>query len=158
MPRKGPAPRRELMPDPIYRSVLVTQIVNKVLHARQALAGRADRLRRPRHRRRTRRGGEPIATLKRAIENIKPAARGQEPPGRRRHLPGARRGPAPPGHHPRHPLARRLLPASAGRRRWPSASPTSCSTPPTASAPSVKRREDMHKMAESNKAFAHYRW
>ncbi len=31
MPRKGPAPRRELMPDPIYRSVLVTQIVNKVL-------------------------------------------------------------------------------------------------------------------------------
>ena len=31
MPRKGPAPRRELMPDPIYRSVLVTQIVNKIL-------------------------------------------------------------------------------------------------------------------------------
>ena len=31
MPRKGPAPRRELMPDPVYRSVLVTQIVNKVL-------------------------------------------------------------------------------------------------------------------------------
>ncbi|HUP87025.1 MAG TPA: 30S ribosomal protein S7, partial [Acidimicrobiales bacterium] len=31
MPRKGPAPRRELMPDPIYRSTLVTQLVNKVL-------------------------------------------------------------------------------------------------------------------------------
>ena len=31
MPRKGPAPRRELMPDPIYRSVLVTQLVNKIL-------------------------------------------------------------------------------------------------------------------------------
>ena len=31
MPRKGPAPRRELMPDPIYRSVVVTQIVNKIL-------------------------------------------------------------------------------------------------------------------------------
>ena len=31
MPRKGPAPRRELMPDPIYRSVVVTQLVNKVL-------------------------------------------------------------------------------------------------------------------------------
>ena len=33
MPRKGPAPRRELMPDPVYRSLLVTQIVNKVLLA-----------------------------------------------------------------------------------------------------------------------------
>ena len=32
MPRKGPAPRRELMPDPIYRSVVVTQLVNKILH------------------------------------------------------------------------------------------------------------------------------
>ena len=31
MPRKGPAPRRELMPDPIYRSVVVTQLVNKIL-------------------------------------------------------------------------------------------------------------------------------
>ena len=31
MPRKGPAPRRELMPDPVYHSVLVTQVVNKVL-------------------------------------------------------------------------------------------------------------------------------
>ena len=41
MPRKGPAPRRELMPDPIYRSVVVTQLVNKVLLARQALDGRA---------------------------------------------------------------------------------------------------------------------
>ena len=36
MPRKGPATRRELLPDPIYRSVLVTQLVNKVLSARQA--------------------------------------------------------------------------------------------------------------------------
>ena len=41
MPRKGPAPRRELMPDPIYRSVVVTQFVNKMLHARQALDGGA---------------------------------------------------------------------------------------------------------------------
>ena len=35
MPRKGPAPRRELMPDPVYRSVLVTQMVNKVLRMYQ---------------------------------------------------------------------------------------------------------------------------
>jgi len=31
MPRKGPAPRRELQPDPIYKSILVTQVVNKIL-------------------------------------------------------------------------------------------------------------------------------
>ena len=87
-----------------------------------------------------------------------PAARGQEPPGRWRHLPGAGRGPAPPGDDARDPLDRRLLAASAGRRRWPSAWPASCWTPATASAPSIKRREDLQKMAESNKAFAHYRW
>ena len=63
------------------------------------------------------------------------AARGEEPPRRWRHLPGAGRGAAPPGQHAGHPLDRRLLPASAARRRWPSAWPTSCSTRPTASAP-----------------------
>ena len=41
MPRKGPAPRRDLMPDPIYRSVLVTQVVNKVLErGKRSLAER----------------------------------------------------------------------------------------------------------------------
>ena len=49
-------------------------------------------------------------------------------------------------------------PASGARRPWPSVWPTSCSTPPTASGASLKRKEDMHKMAEANKAFAHYRW
>ena len=41
MPRKGPAPRRDLLPDPIYRSVLITQIVNKVLErGKRSLAER----------------------------------------------------------------------------------------------------------------------
>ena len=48
MPRKGPAPRRPLVIDPVYSSPLVTQLVNKILHGRQALARRAHRLRRPR--------------------------------------------------------------------------------------------------------------
>ena len=51
MPRKGPAPRRELMPDPIYRSVLVTQVVNKVLLRGKRSIAETHRLRRPRHRR-----------------------------------------------------------------------------------------------------------
>ncbi len=41
MPRKGPAPRRELMPDPIYRSVVVTQLVNKVLRPRASARRRS---------------------------------------------------------------------------------------------------------------------
>src|SRR6478752_3905719 len=71
MPRKGPAPRRELMADPIYHSVLVTQIVNKVL-----LAGKRSTAERIVYDALTiveqKTGAEPIATLKRAIENIKP--------------------------------------------------------------------------------------
>jgi ribosomal protein S12 len=109
MPRKGPAPRRELMPDPIYRSQLVTQLVNKVLLRRQALGRRAHRLRRARvcereDRHRPGRHAQARARQRQA------AARGQEPPRRRRHLPGADRGQGPRGHHARHPLARRLLP------------------------------------------------
>src|SRR5919199_4851676 len=71
MPRKGPAPRRELMPDPIYHSVLVTQVVNKVLvRGKRGLAERIvysalDTVR-------DKTGAEPVATLKRAMENVKP--------------------------------------------------------------------------------------
>src|SRR3954469_8418803 len=71
MPRKGPAPRRELMPDPIYRSVLVTQIVNKVLsRGKRSLSERIvyDALKIVEEKT----GAEPIATLKRAVENTKP--------------------------------------------------------------------------------------
>src|SRR4028119_40268 len=71
MPRKGPPPRRELMPDPIYRSVLVTQFVNKVLvrgkrsTAERIVYGALDIIK-------DKTGAEPIATLKRAVENVKP--------------------------------------------------------------------------------------
>ncbi|MGH9124617.1 MAG: 30S ribosomal protein S7, partial [Acidimicrobiales bacterium] len=71
MPRKGPAPRRDLMPDPIYRTVLVTQLVNKILsRGKRSLAERIvyqalDIVK-------DKSGAEPIATLKRAVENTKP--------------------------------------------------------------------------------------
>ena len=51
MPRKGPAPRRDLMPDPVYRSVVVTQLVNKVLQRGKRSRGREHRLRRARRHR-----------------------------------------------------------------------------------------------------------
>src|SRR3954464_10217235 len=71
MPRKGPAPRRELMPDPVHRSVLVTQIVNKVLlRGKRSVAEKIvyDALGTIEQRS----GSEPIATLKRAVDNVKP--------------------------------------------------------------------------------------
>src|SRR5262245_58982207 len=71
MPRKGPAQRRELTPDPIYRSLLVTQIVNKVmLHGKRSLAEHIvyDAMKIVE----TKTGAEPVSTLKRAIDNIKP--------------------------------------------------------------------------------------
>ena len=155
MPRKGPAPRRELMPDPVYRSVLVTQIVNKVLQrGKRSLAERIvydalDIIE-------EKTGAEPIATLKRAIDNVKPPLE-VKPPRRWRHLPGARRGPAPPGQHARHPLDRRLL---AQRREKTMAERLANELLDASNGvgASIKRRDDMQKMAESNKAFAHYRW
>ena len=113
MPRKGPAPRRELMPDPIYRSVVVTQLVNKVLLRGQRSTSEhivykaLDEISR-------KTGGDPVTVLEARGRERPPAARGEEPAGRRRHLPGAGRGPAPAGHDARDPLDRRLLPPAPG--------------------------------------------
>ncbi len=71
MPRKGPAPRRELMPDPIYHSVLVTQLVNKVLlRGKRSVAEKIvyDALAICEQKS----GGEPLGLLKRSVENVKP--------------------------------------------------------------------------------------
>src|SRR5262245_604928 len=71
MPRKGPAPRREVTPDPIYRSVVVTQLVNKILQrGKRSLAERIvyDSLDIVQEKT----GSEPIATLKRAVDNVRP--------------------------------------------------------------------------------------
>src|SRR5271168_1720233 len=71
MPRNGPAPRRDLLPDPVYRSVLVTQVVNKVLSrgkrtlAEQIVYGALDQVQ-------ERAGSDPVAVLKRAVENVRP--------------------------------------------------------------------------------------
>ena len=71
MPRKGPAPRRDLVADPVYRSVLVTQLVNKVmLSGKRSLAERIvyDAMKIIE----TKSGEEPLGSVKRAVENVKP--------------------------------------------------------------------------------------
>ena len=157
MPRKGPAPRRELMPDPVYRSVLVTQLVNKVLlRGKRSVAERIvyDALRQIEEKT----GSRADRHAQAGDRQREAAARGEEPPRRWRHLPGAGRGAAPPGHHPRHPLGRRLLPGQRREKTMAQRLANELLDASNGVGASVKRRDDMQKMAESNKAFAHYRW
>ena len=156
MPRKGPAPRRELMPDPIYRSVVVTQLVNKVLQrGKHSTAERIvyDALRIVEEKT----GSEPIATLKRAVENVKPQLE-----VRSRRVGGATYQ-VPVEVRPRraNTLAIRWIVGYARQRRERTMAERLANELMDAAngvGASIKRREDLHKMAESNKAFAHYRW
>ncbi|HEY1278093.1 MAG TPA: 30S ribosomal protein S7 [Acidimicrobiales bacterium] len=156
MPRKGPAPRRDLSPDPVYRSVLVTQIVNKVLlRGKRSVAERIvyDALGIIEQRS----GAEPIATLKRAIDNVKPPLEVKS-----RRVGGATYQ-VPVEVRPRraNTLAIRWVVGFARQRREKTMAQRLAAELLDASngvGASIKRRDDMQKMAESNKAFAHYRW
>ena len=156
MPRKGPPPRRELMPDPIFRSVLVTQFVNKVLQrGKRSVAERTvyealDIVK-------DKTGSEPIATLKRAVENVKPQLEVKS-----RRVGGATYQ-VPVEVRPRRAttLAIRWVVGYARQRREKTMAERLANELLDASngiGASIKRREDLQKMAESNRAFAHYRW
>ena len=156
MPRKGPAPRRELNPDPIYHSVLVTQLVNKILlRGKRSVAEKIvyDALRAVEERS----GSEPIAALKRAVENVKPALE-----VRSRRVGGATYQ-VPVEVRPRRAttLAIRWIVGYSRQRREKTMAERLANELMDASngiGASIKRKDDLQKMAESNKAFAHYRW
>ncbi len=156
MPRKGPATRRDIQPDPIYRSVVVTQLVNKVLQrGKRSLAERIvyDALEVVQQKT----GAEPIATLKRAVDNVKPQLE-----VRSRRVGGATYQ-VPVEVRPRraNTLAIRWVVGYSRQRRERTMAERLANEILDASnavGASVKRRDDLQKMAESNKAFAHYRW
>ena len=156
MPRKGPAARRELQPDPIYRSLLVTQMINKVLQrGKRILAERIvydamniveDKT-----------GAEPVSTLKRAVDNVRPQLE-----VRSRRVGGATYQ-VPVEVRPRRATTlavRWIVSYARGRREHTMAQRLANELLDAGNGvgASVKRREDLQKMAESNKAFAHYRW
>ena len=156
MPRKGPAPRRPLVVDPVYASPLVTQLVNKILVAGKksvaerivygALDGCRDKT-----------GTDPVLTLKRALDNVKPTleVRSRRVGGATYQVPVEVRTPR------QTTLALRWLVGYSRARREKTMTERLMNELLDASnglGASVKRREDTHKMAESNKAFAHYRW
>lgn len=156
MPRKGPASRRDLLPDPVYRSVLVTQIINKVLsRGKRSLAERivydamstvAEKT-----------GGEALSVLKRAVENVRPQLEVKS-----RRVGGATYQ-VPVEVRPRRATTlaiRWLVGFSRARREKTMAQRLAMEILDASNGVgiAVKRRDDVHKMAESNKAFAHYRW
>src|SRR5215213_7055606 len=144
------------MPDPIYRSVVVTQVVNKVLQrgkrstAEKIVYDALDIVE-------EKTGSEPLSTLKRAVENVKPQLE-----VRSRRVGGATYQ-VPVEVRPRraNTLAIRWLVGYARQRREKTMAARLANEVLDASnslGASVKRKDDVHKMAESNKAFAHYRW
>jgi small subunit ribosomal protein S7 len=156
MPRKGPAPKRPVIIDPVYNSPLVTSLVNKVLlngkrsTAERIVYGALEGLR-------EKTGNDPVITLKRALENIKPTleVKSRRVGGATYQVPVEVR-PARAS-----TLALRWLVGYSRARREKTMTERLMNELLDASnglGASVKRREDTHKMAESNKAFAHYRW
>ena len=156
MSRRGPAQKRTIAPDPVYGSVLVSQITNQVLldgkkeTARRIVYGALELVEK-------RTGQDPLTVLKRAMDNIRPSVevRSRRVGGSSYQVPvevSARRA---------NTLAIRWLVTFARKRREPTMAQRLANEILDANnrtGAAVKRREDIHKMAESNRAFAHYRW
>jgi small subunit ribosomal protein S7 len=156
MPRKGPAPKRTLTADPIHGSVLVTQLINKImLNGKRSTAERIVYDAFEIMRQRT--GADPVQTYKRALDNVKPAleVKSRRVGGATYQVPiEVRQGRGT-------TLALRWISAYARGRREHTMAERLAGELLDASnntGAAVKRREDTHKMAEANKAFAHYRW
>jgi small subunit ribosomal protein S7 len=156
MPRKGPAPRHPVVADPVYNSPLVTQLINKILIggkrqlAERIVYGALEGAR-------AKSDTDPVVTLKRALDNVKPAleVRSRRVGGATYQVPVEVRTPR------QTTLGLRWLVQYSKARREKTMTERLMNELLDASnglGASVKRREDTHKMAESNKAFAHYRW
>jgi small subunit ribosomal protein S7 len=156
MPRKGPATKRQLVTDPVYGSPLVTALANKVLKDGKrslaehivygALEGCRDKS-----------GNDPVITLKRALDNVKPTleVRSRRVGGANYQVPievPQRRG---------RTLALRWLVTYSRDRREKHMEDKLAGEILDAleqQGSAFKRKDDMYRMAQANKAFAHYRW
>ena len=156
MPRKGPAGKRPIVNDPVYGSPVVTQLINKVLldgkrsKAESVVYGALEGCR-------EKTGTDQVQTLKRALDNVRPTLE-----VRSRRVGGATyQVPVEVKPVRSTTLAMRWLIGFSRQRREKTMTERLMNEILDASnglGASVKKREDIHKMAESNKAFAHYRW
>jgi small subunit ribosomal protein S7 len=156
MPRRGHVPKREVIPDPIYNSELVTRIINKImLDGKKGLAQRifygaieaaAAKL-----------GKEPMEVLEGAMKNIMPVLE-----VRPRRVGGATyQVPMEVRPERRQALGIRWLVGFArnrGERTMQERLAAELVDAYNNTGGAVKKREEVHKMAEANKPFAHYRW
>jgi small subunit ribosomal protein S7 len=157
MPRKGSPGRRKLVADPKYGSLLITQMINRLMvDGKRSLSERIvyDALANIGNRTQ---GGDPISVLKRAIDNVRPTleVKSRRVGGATYQVPievRPTRGTT---------LALRWIHQYSLIRREKTMAERVAGELLDASngiGASVKRREDTHKMAEANRAFAHYRW
>ena len=156
MPRRGNVPKREVLPDPMYNSVLVTKLVNSVMLdgkkgvAQKVVYSAFDMIK-------DKTGNEPLDVFNQAMENIMPSleVKARRVGGANYQVPMEVR-PA-----RRQTLALRWLTAysrSRSERTMAERLAGEIMDAANNSGSAVKKREDTHKMAESNKAFAHFRW
>ena len=156
MPRRGNVPKREILPDPMYNSVLVTKLVNSIMLdgkkgvAQKVVYGAFDIVK-------EKTGNDPLEVFTTAMENIMPSL---EVKARRV---GGATYQVPMDVRParRQTLGLRWLTNySRARSERTMAERLAAEIMDAANntGSAVKKREDTHKMAESNKAFAHFRW
>lgn len=156
MPRKGAVPKREVLPDPIYNSRKVTKLINQVMLdgkkgiAEKAVYGAFDIIR-------EKTGKEPIEVFEEAMKNVMPVleVKARRVGGANYQVPVEVRADR------RQTLGIRWLVTYARKRGEKTMDKKLAGELMDAAnntGGSVKKREDTHKMAEANKAFAHYRW
>ncbi len=156
MPRKGPAAKREITPDTRYHSVLVEQYIRKIMmggkkgKAEKVVYGALDILS-------DKTGSDPLGVLRKATDNVRPVLE-----VRSRRVGGASYQ-VPVEVRPRRSttLAIRWVVGYSRQRKEKTMMERLAMELLDASnsmGASIKKKEDLHKMAEANKAFAHYRW
>ena len=156
MPRRGNVPKREILPDPVYNSVLVTKLINGVmLDGKKGVAQKVvydafDIIEKKLDR-------SPLEVFTEALNNIMPAleVKARRVGGSTYQVPVEIRP------ERRQTLALRWLvmfSRKRGERDMADRLAAEIIDASNNTGNAVKRREDMHKMAEANKAFAHYRW
>jgi len=156
MPRKGPIPKRDVLQDPIYKSKLVTKFINKVMLdgkrgiAQRTFYGAMDLIA-------ERTGEEPLQVFETALENVSPLLEVKS-----RRVGGATyQVPQEVSPHRQTMLAIRWIVAYArqrGERTMKERLARELLDAYNSTGGSIRRREETHRMAEANKAFAHYRW
>ena len=156
MPRRREVPKREILPDPLYNSQLITKFVNVVMKdgkktvAERILYDALDFIR-------ERTEEDPVKVFKKAVDNVKPAVEVKS----RRVGGSTYQVPVEVRPSRRLALSMRWIITSAKSRGEKTMNQRLASELMDAAqnrGGAVKKKEDTHRMAEANKAFAHYRW